>query len=192
MGVSLGGCKTRVELVLQLAKLDVPLTAVEVGVAEGRYSAELLRFCPKLTLHMVDPWLQQPLSQWNDGGNRPQPEMDDWYRQALVATEPYADRRVVHRGYSVEVSREFQDQSLDLVYLDGNHAYTHVRKDIAAWWPKIKAGGILAGHDYTKHPDAETLGVIPAVQQFAKSHALPVFKMLHNGDSSWAMLKPNA
>ncbi len=185
-------CRTRDDLALGLAKLGTPLTAVEVGVAEGRNAHQLLRLCPLLTLHMVDPWLRQPLSQWNDGGNRPQPEMDDWYRQALALTEPYAERRVVHRGYSVEVSREFADQSLDYVYLDGNHAYTHVRNDIAAWWPKIKAGGILAGHDYTKHPDAETLGVIPAVQEFAKKQALSVFKMLHNGDSSWAVRKPHA
>ena len=42
----------------------------------------------------------------------------------------------------------YPDQSLDFVFLDADHDYESVKADIAAWLPKVKPGGILAGHDY--------------------------------------------
>ena len=46
---------------------------------------------------------------------------------------------------SVEASGRFDDQSLDMVYIDSNHDYESVNKDIHAWKPKVKDGGILSG-----------------------------------------------
>lgn len=51
-------------------------------------------------------------------------------------------------GNSVEVVNNFGDESLDFVFIDANHDYESVKNDILAWMPKIKNGGILAGHDY--------------------------------------------
>lgn len=51
-------------------------------------------------------------------------------------------------GNSVEVADSFKDESLDFVFIDGDHAYESIKEDILAWMPKIKNGGILAGHDY--------------------------------------------
>jgi hypothetical protein len=48
---------------------------------------------------------------------------------------------------SLDASRKFPDESLDLVFIDGSHGYTHVKQDIRAWLPKVKEGGILCGHD---------------------------------------------
>ncbi len=50
---------------------------------------------------------------------------------------------------SVGASRQFVDGSLDFVFLDADHEYDAVTADIAAWWPKIRHGGILAGHDFS-------------------------------------------
>ncbi len=50
---------------------------------------------------------------------------------------------------SVEASTRFADESLDFVFLDGGHELEQVIADLAAWWPKIKRGGQIAGHDYT-------------------------------------------
>ena len=49
---------------------------------------------------------------------------------------------------SVSTSKLYKDQSVDFVFIDGDHRYEMVFKDIEAWFPKVKIGGIIAGHDY--------------------------------------------
>ena len=64
-------------------------------------------------------------------------------------------------GSSVDVACKFKDKSLDFVFIDASHDYGSVKADILAWTPKIKMGGIIAGHDYVKtYP-----GVIMAVNE---------------------------
>lgn len=53
------------------------------------------------------------------------------------------------REYSVIASKKYEDESLDFVFIDGNHSFEEVVLDINNWLPKIKKNGILAGHDYT-------------------------------------------
>ena len=54
----------------------------------------------------------------------------------------------MHKGYSVPISAEFENESLDLVFIDGDHSYEGCKADIEAWLPKLRSGGVLAGHDY--------------------------------------------
>jgi hypothetical protein len=69
---------------------------------------------------------------------------------------------------SPRAAAHFADDSLDFAFIDGNHLYKHVRADIYAWWPKIKSGGLLTGHDYGIDLDAENIwGVQRAVDEFA-------------------------
>lgn len=63
---------------------------------------------------------------------------------------------------SVQASRQFEDATLDFVFLDADHSYDAVKADIAAWWPKVKPGGILAGHDHCE----EFPGVGKALVEF--------------------------
>ena len=49
---------------------------------------------------------------------------------------------------SVEAAKTFEDNSIDFMFLDASHKYSDVRDDLNAWYPKIKKGGIFAGHDY--------------------------------------------
>ena len=65
------------------------------------------------------------------------------------------------KDYSHNVSTIFADKSVDLVYIDGDHSYQAVNKDIELYLPKIKQGGILAGHDYSK----SWPGVVKAVDE---------------------------
>lgn len=62
---------------------------------------------------------------------------------------------------SVDAATQFQDASLDFVFIDGDHSYESVRADIAAWLPKIRYSGIIAGHDFS--PDFP--GVVHAVTE---------------------------
>jgi FkbM family methyltransferase len=52
---------------------------------------------------------------------------------------------------SLQAANDFEDKSLDLVYIDGAHDYQNVKNDILAWLPKVKVGGFICGHDYDYH-----------------------------------------
>jgi len=54
-----------------------------------------------------------------------------------------------HRCCSVKAAAAFHDQSLDFIYIDALHTFDAVSRDLAAWWPKLRPGGLIAGHDYT-------------------------------------------
>lgn len=70
-----------------------------------------------------------------------------------------------YQGTSVEIAARYNAHTLDMVYIDADHSYEAVKKDIAAWWPKVKPGGRLAGHDYC----GEYQGVVDAVEEAAKA-----------------------
>jgi hypothetical protein len=55
---------------------------------------------------------------------------------------------IVHEADSVVVAQALADARLDAVFIDGDHTFDAVTRDVAAWWPKVKKGGIIAGHDY--------------------------------------------
>lgn len=190
MSDALSTCRSRADLILLLDMQGPGTELVEVGCAEGRFSVELLQGASRAICHFVDPWLQQPLGEWMDGGNRHQTLMDAEYADFLQRTEPYADRRRVIRDFSLQAAARFNDRSLDLVYIDANHGYEAVRADLAAWWPKVRPGGILAGHDYSYNPDMHVLGVIPAVLEFAKLQRMNPYLLVADSDDSWAFRKP--
>jgi hypothetical protein len=81
--------------------------------------------------------------------------------------------------YSVEASPLFEPESLDAVYIDGDHSYKAVLEDIDAWYPKIKRGGILCGHDFT------CVDVSKALQERFPEK----FPPKHYCDVSWAFKK---
>lgn len=67
------------------------------------------------------------------------------------------------------------DGSLDFVYIDGNHSEEYVRQDIRLWWPKVKIGGMLAGHDILGcNPKADS-GIQSAVYDLMTENGLTVF-----------------
>lgn len=69
----------------------------------------------------------------------------------------------VIKNKSLDAARNYEDQSLDFVFIDGNHAYEEFKADIIAWFPKVKVGGIIAGHDFNfkevSRAVAETIGI---------------------------------
>jgi predicted O-methyltransferase YrrM len=65
------------------------------------------------------------------------------------------------RGLSSEAVSQFEDESLDVVFIDLTHTYESVKEDIGLWLPKVKSGGILSGHDY----EDSWPGVVKAVDE---------------------------
>jgi hypothetical protein len=85
---------------------------------------------------------------------------------------------VVHMD-SVSASKLYSDKSLDMVFIDGSHLYEAVYSDIESWLPKVKVGGIIAGHDID---GPETFnGVREAVEKFFKND----FRVLNPPWASW-------
>jgi hypothetical protein len=75
----------------------------------------------------------------------------------------------------------FEDNSIDFLYIDGSHRYKHVVKDIDAYYPKVRPGGIISGHDYDKDFD----GVIRAVDERFGADQVKI----HPG-TVWSFTKP--
>jgi predicted O-methyltransferase YrrM len=76
--------------------------------------------------------------------------------------------------------------SVDFAFIDASHAYEAVARDIQAWWPKIKSGGTLAGHDYYPQNPKNWPGVAKAVHDFVKRENLK----LQHVKNSWKVKKP--
>ena len=118
---------------------------VEIGVAKGRYSKWLLHGIPGLKLYLVDPWrsYDEYVEHHDEAG---QVILDD----CLTEAHRRLDGKNVEflRKTSMEAVEDFEDNSLDFVFIDGNHSFEYVIDDIAAWSKKVRPGGIVAGHDY--------------------------------------------
>jgi hypothetical protein len=92
--------------------------------------------------------------------------------------DKYKDRTFFMRATSEKAILKFPDNSLDFVYIDGDHSYDAVLLDIILWHRKVKDGGILAGHDYQ---ETRKHGVKKAVDDYVKYHNID----LQLFDVSW-------
>lgn len=119
---------------------------VEIGVFKGHFSRHLLDHWNG-TLWMVDPWRAFDDEEgYIDMSNHKNHETA--YLEAMRKIEGLEHRAFMLRGLSSDMGSRFSDSELDFAYIDGNHAYEYVKQDIQIWWPKVKSGGFLMGHDY--------------------------------------------
>lgn len=156
-----------------LRSADGPIRkGVEVGVFHGNTAANLLALMPELELYGVDPWSNYPADDEQPRPDHVQQLGDTktlyWGLPiALHQLAVNASRWHPIRLPSVKAARCFDDAELDFVFVDGEHSYRAVKADIEAWWPKIRPGGLLIGHDYDpkRFP-----GVCRAVDQFCAAN----------------------
>ncbi len=168
------------------ASLPRGLIIAEVGVASGHFSRRILELARPLVLYLIDCWQTQPKEV--DPATIPQEDHDARFK---LVSEMFADdsRVIVWRAYSVDAARDCDDGCLDVVYLDANH--TAVREDVAAWWPKVRPGCWLMGHDYVFHEGY--FNVKPEVDAWAASEGLTlqVAAVGSNVDyPTWIVQKP--
>ncbi len=151
---------------------------VELGVAAGNYSSTILRESRCTRLWSID--------RWSDHHNTKE------YRQsALRLTNEGQGRCIPLRISFTEAAPLFADRSLQFIYVDG---YAHTGQEsgetLETWWPKLKPGGVMAGHDY--HPEWPL--TIAAVDAFAARHGLQLSftqEQRPNGFPSWFTTKPH-
>ena len=96
--------------------------------------------------------------------------MDQHYAEVCARFEQQVrqDQVKIHRGYSTDVLSQFPDNFFDWVYIDGNHTYDYVKKDLELSFRKTKVGGLVAGDDYVDGQWWKD-GVKKAVDEIAKN-----------------------
>lgn len=158
--------------------------AVEVGTHRGEFATAFLAAWQGKKLWCVDPYLSgydrdDPASQ----GDR---EAD--YQAAWEALKPHEGRYQFLHEKSVLAATRFEDEQLDFVYIDGNHRYASVCLDLDGWWPKLKPGGVLAGHDFLEQGAPVCWGeeVQPAVVEFAMQHGLTIYLVPEVPEGAWS------
>jgi hypothetical protein len=177
--------QSRLDLPTYLKATGVQGDAVELGVLFGEYSEAFLQRWPGV-LWMVDPWINQAPSIYTDGCNAV--DMSKAKQQAQERVARFGGRAKIFQTFSDIAALGFADNSLATVFIDANHKHSAAAADIAAYWPKVRSGGVLAGHDfYERHDAYQDCGVMTAVQQFARANKLPV---VLTEDTSWFILKP--
>jgi SAM-dependent methyltransferase len=122
-------------------------TMAEVGVWKGR-ATKALASNTRGTLYAIDTWAGVPddpkqAEYYGDQG-------EDAYREFLANLAPEIELGTVipMRSSSTDAAATFEPETFDLVFVDADHRYEAVRDDLEAWWPLVRRGGVLAGHDY--------------------------------------------
>jgi hypothetical protein len=144
----------------------------EIGVERGNFSKQILSQW-KGKLLSVDMWSHEEI-----------------YKEAIknltFAAHPVGDRCVMLKERSVDAAKKFPDERFDFVYIDADHDYKSCKEDLEAWFPKVRHGGLVAGHDYLNWSKDEgagcEFGVKAAVDEFCVKHG---YKLYVTTDDYW-------
>lgn len=159
---------------------------IEIGVADGGFSAAILANNPK-TLVLLDPWMEQSKSIYA-GDHNNLGSFDFQSRFEQVCGRFAEDNRVtIVRDFSFNQAQLVPDLSFDFVYIDAVHSMESVLMDMTAWWPKVRNGGWLCGHDYT----GKYTGVKMAVDGFCKITGNNLGLLTMEPWASWGIVKPS-
>jgi len=149
---------------------------VEVGALLGQSTAflvvEMINKNKEMKINVVDTW--KGTEPWTDIGEKIS-EHQNFIKKYGKDLYPKFEENMKKFGLfnyiwpiqmkSEEAVEMFRDKTLDFVFIDADHSYNAVRLDIDVWLPKVKVGGILAGHDYSLSADWSRKGVIKAVTE---------------------------
>ena len=140
---------------LVLQTLPKRAVGVEIGVHKGDFSARLLGEAKPKKLFLVDPYKHFEEEGYEEawyGGKTAdgQKTMDDRYASVQNRFKRQISRGQVQiiRELSADAASQFEDESLDFVYIDGDHTFDGVLADIKSYLPKVKTGGLILGDDY--------------------------------------------
>jgi predicted O-methyltransferase YrrM len=122
--------------------------AVELGVWKGRTFLHLLVHCPHLRVTGVDAWTPRPQNEGIEGGETYERwDMAGLEQYVRERAEPFGDRAQILKMDTVEAAAQFEDNSIDLLFIDADHSTEGVTRDIKAWAPKVRSRGFITGHD---------------------------------------------
>jgi len=170
--------KKRKNVLSLLAEMGTELRIAEIGVCKGHFLRHLMN-SPNVSIGVgVDLW-------------------DSSYLDGVEISEAISVLSEVNvtlvQGKSSEVAKQFEDGYFDFIYIDADHRYEGILKDITAWYPKLVPGGLFGGHDYVNHTidlDGEyVFGVVKAVNEFISREGLEIH-VTPEKYPSWFVVKP--
>jgi hypothetical protein len=172
---SLAHVPDRDEIPVVLNRRGLTGEGAEIGVKLGRFSDLLLRSWEGKKLISIDPWQEAEPDEYVDHANVEQDQHEQFYRRTRELLAKHGSRSEIWRTTSVEAAQRVPDRSLDFVYIDARHDYDSVLEDLEAWFPKLRPGGIMAGHDYADGVFRQgVFGVKSAVDQFFGARGIAV------------------
>lgn len=149
----------------------------EIGVRWGEYSEMIIRKNPGVKMFCIDSWAPYgrigPIRQ------------ERVFRRANKVLTPLGATLI--RKPSMEALADFEDESLDFVYIDAMHDFDNVMMDIIGWSKKVRRGGIVSGHDYT---NLHGCGVVPAVEGYTRGHSILEWYITQDELHSFFWVKP--
>jgi len=153
----------------------------EIGVHLGDYSERILKITKPKELHLIDPWKYEQDETYNYsryGGTwgENQITMNKRYELVLNRFKSKIDSGsvVIHMENS-GILEKFNNDFFDWVYIDGNHLYEFVKKDLELSYYKVKKGGFITGDDYS-YEGWWKGGVTKAVDEFIKQGQVKLIK----------------
>ncbi|MCK9351247.1 MAG: class I SAM-dependent methyltransferase [Candidatus Paceibacterota bacterium] len=161
---------TREDLAKYFHQLGFKIGA-EIGVLEGLYSEILCKANPGLILYCID--------SWGTGENKRREYHLQAYEKAKIRLAPY-NTAIIYK-LSMDAVEDFEDGSLDFVYIDANHRPDFITDDVREWTKKVRKGGIVSGHDYRPGMAKEV------VDEFTRMHGfkLEVTPKISDKALSW-------
>jgi len=144
-----------------LKKMPSKGIVAELGVDQGGFSEKILELTKPSKLHLVDLWGSE---RYNDGKRL---SVEDKFKNEIETSQIE-----INHGYSTEIVNKFPDTYFDWIYIDTAHSYEVTRDELEAYLPKMKEGGIIAGHDFEVGNWVSRIkyGVIEAVHEFCVKH----------------------
>jgi len=152
----------------------------EIGVEWGRNAVGICRGIPDVKLYCIDPYLP-----YYSNFTRPSQARCDHIMECAQAKFVNYDVTFI-RKKSVEASKDFENESLDFIYIDGAHNFDDVMLDLLHWVPKVKRCGLISGHDYN---EGYRNGVITAVRAYTHAHNVSEYYLTSEGQKSFFWVK---
>lgn len=144
------------------------LVGVEIGVANGNNAFSIMNILPIKRLYLIDPY---SFSMYLREGyvESDQPAFDKVKNTAIELLSQFGDK-IEHIIKKSEDAVDDVPGDLDFVYIDGNHEYEYVKRDLEMYYPKVKVGGIFGGDNF----ESEVPDVAKAVIEFTEKHNLVI------------------
>lgn len=143
------------------------LVGVEIGVYKAEHALSLLTYLDIHHLYLIDPY--ELYEEYDEGKAHYGIDQDALHLAIQEARQRLAlyTKKITWVFQKSSESLDIIPEQLDFVYIDGNHQEVFIRHDIEQFFPKIRHGGVIGGHDFYNGYCRDHDGVIQAVMHFA-------------------------